>query len=64
MMIDGEEWTVAELPLELRKWVIDEFEKMKNNEPSCVMGNMMKRRIEIPMEMERKDGRKHGYIGK
>lgn len=64
MMIDGEEWTVAELPTEMRKWVIDEFEKMKNNEPSCVMGNMMKRCMEIPMEMKMEDERKHGYIGK
>lgn len=61
MMINGEEWTVAELPEEMRKWIRDKYEEMKTYH---VMEMMMKRRIEIPREMERKDDRKHGYIGK
>ena len=61
MMIDGEEWTVAELPEEMRKWARDEFEKMK----TCHVMEIMKRRhMEIPKETERKDERKYGYLGK
>ncbi len=61
MMINGEEWKVAELPSSMKKWVRDKFEEMK----SSYHVEMMKRRcIEIPRETtERKDG-KHGYIGK
>lgn len=62
MMINGEEWTVAELPEEMRKWIRDKCKEMK---PYHVMEMMMKRRIEIPREMERKENDiKHGYIGK
>lgn len=62
MMINGEEWTVAELPEEMRKWVRDEFEKMK----TCHVMDVTKHRMEIPKlnETKWKDERKHGYLGK
>lgn len=62
MMINGEEWTVAELLEEMRKWMRDEYEKMKTS--YHVMEMMKHRHIEIPMETKWKDDIKHGYIGK
>ena len=60
MMNDVEEWKVCELPEEMRKWIMGEFEKMKNK-PSYVVENMMKRRMIPPIPME---GDKYGNIRK
>lgn len=65
MMINGEEWTVAELSEEMRKWMRDEYEKMKTS--YHVMEMMKRRHIEIPKSNEmnwKENDIKHGYIGK
>lgn len=60
MMINGEEWTVAELPEEMRKWIRDNIDEIKSYH---VMEMIKHRHMEIPMETERKD-EWNGYIGK